>query len=111
MGQRFLEVHLLHAGSQAESISSSQNQQGVPTMVQWVKNPTAAAQVAAGARVWAPAWHCSLKDPELRQVQLRFNPWPGNLQMPRVRPLKKTKQNKTKNLFLEDDMDEYVIQL
>ena len=44
----------------------------VPTVAQWVKNPTAVAQVAAGAR---------------------FNPWPRNFHMPWMQPLKnKTKQ-------------------
>ena len=30
-------------------------------MVQWVKNPTGAAQVAGEARVQSPAWHSGLK--------------------------------------------------
>ena len=29
---------------------------GVPAMAQWVKNPTAAAQVAAEVQVGSPAW-------------------------------------------------------
>lgn len=42
-------------------------------MIQWVRNLTAVAQVAAEAR-------CSgLNDPALPQLQLRFTPWPGNL--------------------------------
>ena len=30
-------------------------------MAQWVKNPTAAAQVAVEARILSPVWHSELK--------------------------------------------------
>ena len=46
---------------------------GVPTVVQWDKNPIAVAQVATEVWVQSPA-----KAPVLLQLQLRFNPWPGN---------------------------------
>ena len=52
-------------------------------MVQWVKNPYAAAQVAVEVWVLSPAWSSGLKDPALLQLWhglqlwLRFNPWPG----------------------------------
>ena len=35
---------------------------GVPAVVQWVKNPTAVAQVAAGVQVQSLALHSGLKD-------------------------------------------------
>ena len=60
---------------------------GGPVTVQWVKNPTEVAQVAAEVWVWFPACHSGLKDPALLQLQPRsqlwlgFNPWPGNFQM------------------------------
>ena len=38
------------------------NESGVPSMAQWVKNPTMVAQVAAEAWVWSPTWHSRLKD-------------------------------------------------
>ena len=38
---------------------------GVPAMAQWVKNPTAVAQVTAEAQVQSPAPHSGLKDPAL----------------------------------------------
>ena len=43
---------------------------GVPTVAQWVKNPTAAAQVAA--KVWdpSPARYSGLKDPLWGRSQL-----------------------------------------
>ena len=61
-------------------------------MAQWVKNLTAAVGVAADVRV-PPLAQCSeLKDPALPQlwwrlqVQLGFNPWPGNFHMLQVQP-------------------------
>ena len=58
----------------------------VPTVVQWVKNLTVAAQVTA--EVWVQSLtQCSgLKDLALLQLQLRFDPWPGNFHRPRVWP-------------------------
>ena len=41
---------------------------GVPTMIQWVKNPTVAAQVAAEAQVGSLAWRGGLKDLPLPQL-------------------------------------------
>ena len=38
---------------------------GVSTVVQWLKNPTAVAQVAAEVRVQLLAQHSGLKDPGL----------------------------------------------
>ena len=37
-------------------------------MVQWVKNPTAAAQVTAEVWVPSPAWQSGLKDPASPQL-------------------------------------------
>ena len=57
-------------------------------MVQWVRNPTAVAQVAVEAQVLCQAWHSELKDlalPQLwhrQQLWLGFNPWPGSFHMP-----------------------------
>ena len=42
-------------------------------MVQWVKNPTAAAHVSTKVQVWTLAHHSGLKDPAWLQLQLRFN--------------------------------------
>ena len=42
---------------------------GVPTLVQWVKNPTAVARVSEEAQVPSPAQHSGLKDPVLPQIQ------------------------------------------
>ena len=59
-------------------------------MVQLVKNPPAAAQVAAELQVHSPTQHSGLKDLVLLQLQhglqlqLRFNPWPRNFPMPWV---------------------------
>ena len=56
----------------------------VPAVAQWVKNLTAAAQVAAEAQVQSPAQGSVLKDPALPQLrcrlqlQLGFSPWPRN---------------------------------
>ena len=36
---------------------------GVPAVVQWVKNLTAVAQIAAEAQVQSPVWCSRLKDP------------------------------------------------
>ena len=66
---------------------------GVPTVVQWVKNTTAAAWVTASL-----AWLSGLKDLALLllhlgwQLQLEFNPWPGIVHMLWVQPLKKLKK-------------------
>ena len=53
--------------------------------MQWVKNPTAVAQVAMEVQVHSSAQHSRLKDPALLQLwcrsQLwpRFNPWLVNI--------------------------------
>ena len=62
---------------------------GVPTVVQWVKNLTAAAQVTAEVRVRPLAQCNGLKELAWQQLRLRFNPWPRNVHMPQVQPLKK----------------------
>ena len=57
-------------------------------MAQWVKDLTAAAQVAAEVWVQFPAWHSGLKGPALPQLwhslqlKLGLNPWPKNVHMP-----------------------------
>ena len=48
--------------------------QRVPAIVQWVKDP-----------VLLQLW-CRL------QLRLKFNPWPGNFHIPRVRPKKRKKR-------------------
>ena len=42
---------------------------GVPAVLQWVKNLTAAAWVTAEAQVQSPAQHSELRDPAFRQLQ------------------------------------------
>ena len=53
----------------------------VPTVAQWVKNPTAEGRVVVEVRVRSLAHHSGLKDPALLQwrlkLQLGFSPWPG----------------------------------
>ena len=61
---------------------------GVPSVAQWVKNPSTEARVTAQVRVRSPAQHSGLKDPILPQLWHRsypwvgFNPWPRNFHMP-----------------------------
>lgn len=72
---------------------------GVSAVELWVKNRTAAAQVTAemwvrclawcnGLRIWC--WCCCGHRSEL---QLRFKPWPGNVHVLGVRPLKNNNNN------------------
>ena len=65
---------------------------GVPTVAQWVKNPTAVSQFSAEARVRFPVPRSGLKDSLLPQLQLRFDPRPRNFHMLQVQPLKKKKK-------------------
>ena len=57
-------------------------------MAQWIRNPTAVAQVSSGARVQSPAQSSGLKDLVLARLQQRsrlrlgFNPWPENFHLP-----------------------------
>ena len=44
---------------------------GAPTVAQWVKNPTAATQVAMEVQVRSLAWHSRLKNLVLLQQQHR----------------------------------------
>ena len=41
---------------------------GVPAVVQWVKNPAAAAAAATEAWIQTPVLHVRLKDPALPQL-------------------------------------------
>ena len=50
---------------------------GVPAVVQWVKNLIVVAWVAAEACIQSPAWLNEFKDQALPQLRLRFHPWPG----------------------------------
>ena len=59
---------------------------GVPTVVQRVKNPTAAARVTVEVQVQFSAWHSGLEDLALLQVCFGFNSWPGNFHMQQVQP-------------------------
>ena len=60
---------------------------GVSAVAQCLKNLTVSAQVAAEVRVGYPAQRNGLKDLALArpwyrlQLQLTFNPWPGNFHM------------------------------
>ena len=67
---------------------------GVPTVVQWIKNLTAVAQVAVEAWVQSLAWHSGLKEPALQQLWLGFKPWLRNFHMPWVQPFKEKKKRK-----------------
>ena len=61
--------------------------QGVPTMVQWIKNPTAVTLVTVEVWVRSPPQHSGLKDLVLPQLWYRsklwlgFSPWLGNFYM------------------------------
>ena len=61
--------------------------QGVPPMVQWVKDLTSAAWIAMEEQVQSVAWFSGLQDQVLPQLQCRlqlwlgFNPWPRNSHM------------------------------
>ena len=71
-------------------------------MAQWVKHPTAAAQVAAEAWVLFLAQGSGLKDPVWLPLWLGFSPWPGTFHMLQGQPLKTNKQtNKKKSEKLE----------
>ena len=69
-------------------------------MARWVKNWTAAAQVAIEAWVQSPVLCSRSKDLALLQMWnrsklwLEFNPWSGNSHMPQVQPQKKKKKKK-----------------
>lgn len=63
-------------------------------MAPWVKNPTAEAGIAAGARVQSLARSWGFKDLGLLQLLLRFSPWHRNFYMMQVRPEKKKKRQK-----------------
>ena len=73
---------------QAGRILSNIKESRVPTMVQWVKNLTAAACVPEEVCFCYLSQHRGLKDPAFPQLQcrtvmwLRFNPWPRNFHMP-----------------------------
>ena len=59
-------------------------------MAQWVKNLPAVALIPVEVWVRSMAWYSGLKDPELLQLQFRpqlqlgFNPWPGNFHIPQM---------------------------
>ena len=62
---------------------------GVPAVVQWVWNPTAAALVAAEVWVQSPVWCSGLKGSGIAtaaQLWLGFSPWPRNFHMQWVQP-------------------------
>ena len=48
---------------------------GVPTVAQWVKNPTAAAWVDVEMQIQSQAWHSGLKEPVLSPMQRRSQLW------------------------------------
>ena len=57
---------------------------GLPAVAQWIKPPTAVAQVAAEAGVHSLVWHSGLKDLALLQLQVRINSWPRDFHMSQV---------------------------
>ena len=79
-------------------------------MVQWVKDPTAAAPVSAETWVQSLAPCSRLKDPVLPQLQLIFNPWPRSSICcgcgHKIKKQNKIKQNpQSFSLFLFADMN------
>ena len=52
---------------------------GIPAVAQWVKNPTAAVQVAVEMQVPSSAQCSGLKDLALQLLQFGFIPWPRNI--------------------------------
>ena len=86
------------------------DKRGVLTTVEWVKNPTTVAQIVAQARVWSLALCGGLKDPVLPQLwhrlqlQIGFDPWPGNFHMPQVWPLKKICTKDMNRHFTKEDI-------
>ena len=76
---------------------------GIPTVMKWVKNPTAVAQVTGEVQVQSLALRSRLKDLVLLLLQYRallwleFDLWLRNFQMPWVQPLKKKKKKDTNN--------------
>ena len=63
----------------------------IPSVVHWLKSPTAVAQVTVEAWFQSLVQPSGLKYPALSQLQLRFNPWPGNFHMSQVQPLNNKK--------------------
>ena len=57
---------------------------GLPAVAQWIKNPTAVAQVTVEAGVHFLVWHSGLKDLALLQLQVRINSWPRDFHMSQV---------------------------
>ena len=77
------------------SEASEETNPGVPAVAQWIKNLTAAAQVAVETRVQSLAQHSGLKYPAMLQLQLRLNPWPRNFHKPWGWALKKEAEETT----------------
>ena len=50
------------------NVKEGRNKLGVRSVVQWVKNSTSAAQVAAEVQVQSPNQHSGLKGPALLQL-------------------------------------------
>ena len=75
-------------------------------MTQWVKNPTAAAQVTAEVQVQLPAWHKGLKDPVLPWLQFRlelyrqFSHQPSKSLIVKFKNLKKKKNTNSVDHYL-----------
>ena len=66
------------------SICFKEHNHGAPSVVQWVKNMTVAAQVASEAQSSIPSWCSGVKDLALPQLRLKCTPWPGNFHVPWV---------------------------
>ena len=75
---------------------------GVSAVVQCVKNPTAAAQVTAEARVQSLAQHSGLRIKCCHSYRVGRScgsnsiPWPGKFHVSRMWPKKKKKKNPKK---------------
>ena len=64
--------------------SVSEDAGSIPGPAQQVEDP-AFPQATVQVRDAAQIWHCCGYDVGL-QLQLQFNPWPGNSHMPQVQP-------------------------
>ena len=79
-----LGTSICHRGSPKKEKEKKKVVRRVPTMMQWVKNLTAAAQVAVEMQIQFPVWCSGLKDTVLPkvghklQLHLPFHPWPRN---------------------------------
>ena len=87
-----------HHGSGEANLTSTHEATGLsPGLAQWVKDPVlpwAVVEVADTTQIWR-GYGCGVG----QWLQLRFDPWPGNLHMPRCQPLKAKTNKQTQRSF------------